>query len=220
MTIELATRFIDVLGALLLFTMMLILASGQLFRAIYAVAAQAVFLGIAGVVLWIVTGNTDLGIIAGITIVVKAILLPWLLIRVIRRVQIRREIEPVIPISVTLILAAAIVVLAFNLGATLGPVRQSITGNALPVGVALTLLGVLVMATRRKAMTQMIGLFACENGIFFTAIAISQGMPFIIEIGVILDVVLGALVMGIMMLRVRSDVDADADIADLDSLKG
>ena len=218
MTIELATRLIDVLGALLLFTMMLILASGQLFRAIFAVAAQAIFLGMAGVILGMVTGNTDLWIIAGITIVVKAILLPWLLIQVVKRVQIRREIEPVIPVSITLILAAAIVVLAFHLSATLGPVRQSITGNALPVGVALTLLGVLVMASRKKAMTQMIGLFACENGIFFTAMAISQGMPFIIEIGVILDVVLGALVMGIMILRVRSDVETD--IADLETLKG
>ncbi len=218
MTIELATRFIDVLGALLLFTMMLILASGQLFRAIYAVSAQAVFLGMAGAILGSVTGNADLWIIAGITIVVKAMLLPWLLIQVVRRVQIRREIEPVIPIAVTLILAAAIVVLSFHLSATLGPVRQSITGNALPVGVALTLLGVLVMASRKKALTQMVGLFAAENGIFFTAMAISQGMPFIIEIGVILDVVLGALVMGIMILRVRSSVDTD--IADLEALKG
>ena len=218
MSIELATRIIDDLGALLLVTMMLILASGQLFRAIFAVAAQAVFLGIAGVILGIVTGNRDLWIIAGITIVVKAILLPWLLIRVVKRVQIQREIEPAIPISVTLIIGAAIVVLAFHLSATLGPVRQAITGNALPVGVALTLLGVLVMASRKKALTQMVGLFACENGIFFTAMAISQGMPFIIEIGVILDVVLGALVMGIMILRVRSDVDTD--IADLESLKG
>ena len=218
MTIELATRFIDVLGALLLFTMMLILASGQLFRAIYAVSAQAVFLGMAGAILGSVTGNADLWIIAGITIVVKAMLLPWLLIQVVRRVQIRREIEPVIPIAVTLILAAAIVVLSFHLSATLGPVRQSITGNALPVGVALTLLGVLVTASRKKALTQMVGLFAAENGIFFTAMAISQGMPFIIEIGVILDVVLGALVMGIMILRVRSSVDTD--IADLETLKG
>ena len=218
MSIELATRLINDLGALLLVTMMLILASGQLFRAIFAVAAQSVFLGIAGVILGIVTGNRDLWIIAGITIVVKAILLPWLLIRVVKRVQIQREIEPAIPISITLILGAAIVVLAFHLSATLGPVRQAITGNALPVGVALTLLGVLVMASRKKALTQMVGLFACENGIFFTAMAISQGMPFIIEIGVILDVVLGALVMGIMILRVRSDVDTD--IADLESLKG
>jgi hydrogenase-4 component E len=218
MTVELATRLIDLLGALLLFTMLLILASGQLFRAIYAVAAQSVFLGIAGAVLGVATGNTDLWVIAGITILIKAILLPWLLIWVVKRIQIGREIEPVLPITLTLGLAAGIVVLSFNLSASLGPVRQAITGNALPVGVSLTLLGVLVMASRKKALVQMVGLFALENGIFFTAMAISQGMPLIIEIGIILDVVLGALVMGIMVLRVRSSVDTD--IADLETLKG
>jgi hydrogenase-4 component E len=218
MSADLATRLIDVLGALLLFTMLLILASGQLFRAIYAVAAQAAFLGIAGAVLGAATGNVDLWVIAGITILVKAILLPWLLIWVVRRIQIPREIEPVIPINATLALAAGIVVLAFHLSTSLGSVRQAITGNALPVGIALILLGVLVMASRRKALVQMLGLFASENGIFFTAMAISQGMPLIIEIGVILDVVLGALVMGILVLRVRSSVDTD--IADLENLKG
>jgi hydrogenase-4 membrane subunit HyfE len=217
-SVELATRLIDVLGALLLFTMLLILGSGQLFRAIYAVALQSVFLGIAGGVLAAATGNPDLWVIAGITIVVKAVLLPWLLIWVVRRVRIPREIEPVIPTSVTLSVAAGIVVLAFHLNASLGPVRQAITGNALPVGVALILVGVLVMASRRKALTQMVGLFASENGVFFTAMAVSQGMPLIIEIGVILDVVLGALVMGILVLRVRSSVDTD--IADLESLRG
>ena len=218
MSVVLAVRLINVLGALLLFTMLLILASGQLYRAIYAVAAQAVLLGIAGAVLGAATGNIDLWVIAGITIVVKAILLPWLLIRVVKRIHISRDIEPVIPINVTLLFAAGIVVLAFHLSASLGAVRQAITGNALPVGIALILLGVLVMASRRKALVQMVGLFASENGIFFTAMAISQGMPLIIEIGVILDVVLGALVMGILVLRVRSSVDTD--IADLESLRG
>lgn len=218
MSVLLAVRLINVLGALLLFTMLLILASGQLYRAIYAVAAQAVLLGIAGGVLGAATGNIDLWVIAGITIVVKAILLPWVLIGVVKRINIGREIEAVIPINVTLLFAAGIVVLAFHLSASLGSVRQAITGNALPVGIALILLGVLVMASRRKALVQMVGLFASENGIFFTAMAISQGMPLIIEIGVILDVVLGALVMGIFVLRVRSSVDTD--IADLESLKG
>ena len=218
MSVELATRLIDVLGALLLFSTLLILASGQLFRAIYAVAMQSVFLGIAGAVLGAATGNPDLWVIAGITIVVKAILLPWLLIWVVRRIQIPREIESVIPINATLALAAGIVVLAFRLSASLGPVRQAITGNALPVGIALILLGVLVMAARRTALVQMVGLFASENGILFTAMAVTQGMPLIIEIGILLDVVLGALVMGILVLRVRSSVDTD--IADLENLKG
>ena len=209
---------IDDLGALLLFTMILIVAAGQIYRAIYAVAAQSLLIAIAAAVLARATGNKDLWVIAGITLGVKATLLPWVLHRVVQRMNVRREVEPVIPIAATLALAVVIVVVSFQLSASLGPVRQAITGNALPVGIALTLTGVLVMAARKTALTQMVGLFASENGIFFTAMSVTQGMPLIIEIGVILDVILAALVMAIMVLRVRSTVDAD--IADLDRLRG
>ena len=209
---------IDDLGALLLFTMILILAAGQIYRAIYAVAAQSLLIAVAGGVLATATGNVDLWVIAGITLAVKTIVLPWVLHWVVRRMDVRREVEPVIPVAATLALAVAVVVMSFHLSATLGPVHQAITGNALPVGIALTLLGVLGMATGKTALTQMVGLFASENGIFFTAMAVTQGMPLIIEIGVILDVILAVLVMAIMVLRVRSTVDAD--IADLDRLRG
>jgi hydrogenase-4 component E len=209
---------IDDLGALLLFTMIIIVAAGQIYRAIYAVAAQSFLIAVAGAVLAASTGNMDLWVIAAITLAVKAILLPWVLHWVVQRMDVRREVEPVIPIAATLALAVLIVVVSFQLSASLGSVRQAITGNALPVGIALTLTGVLVMATRKTALTQMVGLFASENGIFFTAMAVTGGMPLIIEIGVILDVILAALVMTIMVLRVRSTVDAD--IADLDRLRG
>jgi len=215
---ETVLMLIDDLGALLLFTMILIVAAGQIYRAIYAVAAQSLLIAIAGGVLARATGNRDLWVIAGVTLAVKATLLPWVLHWVVRRMNVRREVEPVIPISATLALTVAIVVMSFQLSASLGPVRQAITGNALPVGIALTLTGVLVMATRKTALTQMVGLFASENGIFFTAMSVTEGMPLIIEIGVILDVILAALVMTIMVLRVRSTVDAD--IADLDRLRG
>ena len=208
----------DDLGALLLFTMVLIVAAGQIYRAIYAVAAQSFLISVAAAVLAMATGHKDLWVIAGITLAVKAILLPWILHRVVRRMNVRREVEPVIPIAGTLALAVAIVILSFQLSASLAPVRQAIAGNALPVGIALTLTGVLVMATRRTALTQMVGLFASENGIFFTAMSVAEGMPLIVEIGVILDVILAALVMAIMVLHVRSTIDAD--IADLDWLKG
>jgi len=209
---------IDDLGALLLFTMILILAAGQIYRAIYAVAAQSLLIAIAGAVLATSTGNVDLWVIAGVTLVVKTIVLPWVLHWVVQRMDVRREVETVCPVSATLTLAVVVIVISFHLSASLGPVRQAITGNALPVGIALTLLGVLAMATQKKALTQMVGLFASENGIFFTAMAVTQGMPLIIEIGVILDVILAALVMAIMVLRVRTTVDAD--IADLDRLRG
>jgi hydrogenase-4 component E len=215
---ETVHTIIDDLGALLLFTMILIVAADQIYRAIYAVAAQSLFIAIAGGVLATATGNVDLWVIAGITLIVKAMVLPWVLHHVVQRMNIRREVEPVIPVGATLALAVLIVVVSFQLSASLGSVRQAITGNALPVGIALTLTGVLAMATQKTALTQMVGLFASENGIFFTAMSVTQGMPLIIEIGVILDVILAALVMAIMVLRVRSTVDAD--IADLDRLRG
>ncbi len=218
MNIATVHSIIDDLGALLLFTMILIVAASQISRAIYAVATQSLFIALAGAVLATATGNVDLWVIAGITLIVKAMVLPWLLHWVVRRMDVKREVEPVIPDMATLALAVVIVVMSFHLSASLGSVRQSITGNALPVGIALTLNGVLVMATRKTALSQMVGLFAAENGIFFTAMAVTEGMPLIIEIGVILDVILAALVMTIMVLRVRSTVDAD--IADLDRLRG
>jgi hydrogenase-4 component E len=215
---ETVHTIIDDLGALLLFTMILIVAATQIYRAIYAVAAQSLLIAVAGAVLAASTGNADLWVIAGITLAVKAVVLPWVLHRVVQRMNVRREVEPVIPVAATLALTVAVVVMSFQLSATLGAVGQAITGNALPVGIALTLLGVLVMATQKTALTQMVGLFASENGIFFTAMAVTHGMPLIIEIGVILDVILAVLVMAIMVLRVRSTVDAD--IADLDELRG
>ena len=218
MSIELVHTIIDDLGGLLLFTMILIVAASQISGAIYAVASQSLFIAIAGAVLATATGNVDLWVIAGITLIVKAMVLPWLLLWVIRRMDVKREVEPVIPILATLALAMVVVVMSFHLSASLGTVRQTITGNALPVGIALTLNGVLVMATRKTALSQMVGLFSSENGIFFTAMAVNKGMPLIIEIGVILDVILAVLVMTIMVLRVRSTVDAD--IADLDRLRG
>ena len=218
MSPETVHAIVDDLGALLLFTMIVIVAAGQVYRAIYAVAAQSLLIAVAGGVLAASSGNGDLWVIAGITLVVKAMVLPWVLHRVVQRMNVRREVESVIPLVATLALAVAVVVMSFQLSASLGSVGNAITGNALPVGIALTLLGVLVMATQKTALTQMVGLFASENGIFFTAMAVTQGMPLIIEIGVILDVILAALVMAIMVLRVRSTVDAD--IADLDELRG
>ncbi len=218
MSLELAAYLIDIIGGVLLITMIIILEGGDLYHAIYTMALQSFFIALAGAVLGAATHNTDLWVIAVLTLAVKVVALPWLLLRVIRRMRVPRKIEVVVPVTVTLAIGAVIIMLAFYLSSSLGSVKQVITGNALPIGISLTLLGILVMMSRRTALMQMVGLFASENGIFFTAMAVSQGMPLIIEIGVTLDVILGALVMGVIMLHVRSSIGSD--IADLNQLKG
>ena len=218
MSLDLAAYIIDIIGALLLLTMIIILEAGDLYRAIYTMAIQSFLIALAGAVLGAATHNTDLWVIAILTLAVKVVALPWLLLRVIHRMRLHRNIEVLIPVTVTLAIAATIIMLAFHLSSSLGSVKQVITGNALPIGISLMLIGILVMMSRRTALMQMVGLFASENGIFFTAMAVSQGMPLIIEIGVTLDVILGALVMGVIMLRVKSNIGSD--IADLNQLKG
>ncbi|MFZ2653536.1 MAG: hypothetical protein WAX69_01345 [Victivallales bacterium] len=218
MSIELAAKLIDIIGAFLLITMIIILVAGDLYQAIYTMAVQSIFIALAGAVLGAATNNIDLWVISILTLAIKVVVLPYLLLKVIPRMRISRKIKPLIPVTVTLAIAAAIIMLTFYLSSSLGSVRQVITGNALPIGISLMLIGVLVMMSRCTALMQMVGLFASENGIFFTAMAVSQGMPLIIEIGVTLDVILGALVMGVIMLRVKSNIGSD--IADLDQLKG
>jgi hydrogenase-4 membrane subunit HyfE len=175
MSHELAARLIDTIGAFLLFTMILILGAGRLYRAIYAVAAQSVFISLAGAVLGAATHNADLWVIAGITLVVKVIALPWLLFWVIRRIGIVRHSHPVVPIPVTLAVAGGIVVLAFHLSSSLGAVRQAITGNALPVGISLAhgRLGDDVAASSAHPDGGAVR-FRKQH---FAAVAVSQGMP-------------------------------------------
>ena len=111
MSVDAVHTVIDDLGALLLFTMILIVAAGQIYRAIYAVAAQSFLIAVAGGVLATSTGNVDLWVIAGVTLAIKAIVLPWVLHWVLRRLNVRREVEPVIPFSATLALAVVVVVM-------------------------------------------------------------------------------------------------------------
>ncbi len=126
MSPDTVVTIVDDLGALLLFTMILIVAASQISRAIYAVAAQSLLIAVAAAVLAKATGNVDLWVIAGVTLAVKAIALPWVLHWVVRRMNVRREVEPMIPEAATLALAVAVVVLSFDLSASLGPVRQAI----------------------------------------------------------------------------------------------
>ena len=90
MSAETVHTIIDDLGALLLFTMILIVAATQIYRAIYAVAAQSLLIAVAGAVLAASTGNADLWVISGITLAVKGVVLPWVLHRVVQRRDERR----------------------------------------------------------------------------------------------------------------------------------
>jgi hydrogenase-4 component E len=137
------------------------------------------------------------------TLVVKGFVVPWLLMRAIRNVTIRREVEPLIGFTASLLLGAlgAGAGLLFSSSLPLAP--QHAHTNIVPAAFATVFTGFLILTTRKKAITQVVGYMLLENGIFLFGLLLLDAMPFLVEVGVLLDLVVGVFVMGIILHRIQ-----------------
>jgi hydrogenase-4 component E len=137
------------------------------------------------------TGQTHLYWSAGITLVLKVIVLPLILHRLIRRLNVKWDIETLINIPMTMLVGIMLVVFAFNLALPISQFSQSIARGTLGIALACVLLSFLMMITRSKAVPQVIGFLSMENGLFFAATSATYGMPMVVELGIALDVLGG-----------------------------
>ncbi len=179
------------------------LGSARLGACIRAVSMQGAALALLPVVLHGANAHT-LFLGAGI-FALKGIFIPWLLFRAIREVRIRREVEPLIGYVPTLILGALSTAGAF-IFADLLPLASAHHGGLLiPTALATIFTGFLLLITRRKAITQVLGFLVFENGIFIFAALLSQAMPLVVEAGVLLDLLVAVFVMGIVMNQINRE---------------
>jgi hydrogenase-4 component E len=153
-----------------------------------------------------------------LTLVLKVIALPWLLHRLIDRLNIRWDVETLINIPTTMLVGILLVILSFNLALPISQLAGTITRSALGIAMASVLLSFLMMITRRKAVPQVIGFLAMENGLFFAATSATYGMPMVVELGIALDVLVGAFIFGIFFFQIRETFDS-LDIHHLEKLK-
>jgi hydrogenase-4 component E len=126
--------------------------------------------------------------------------------------------EPVVDIPVTMLAGLGLVIFAFGLAEPISHLATTITRNTLGIALAVILLSFLMMITRRKAITQVIGFLAMENGLFFAATSATYGMPMVIELGIALDVLVGVFILGIFFFQIREQFDS-LDLHHLESLK-
>ena len=195
-----------------------VLAASRLATSIRLVAAQGFLLGLLPLLLHHGFGNLHLMLFAAGAIAVKAGLMPWLLMRAMREAEVRREAEPFIGFSASLLLAGLLVMGAFLLADEL-PVP---TGRAsLLVGSALATLalGALVMVTRKKAVTQVLGYLLLENGVFLFGQTLTGTLPVLVELGILLDVLAGVFVMGIAIFHINRAFD-HMSVPELTALRG
>jgi hydrogenase-4 component E len=154
------------------------------------------------------TGAMHLYFSAALTLGLKVFFLPWLLLRLIRRLGVYWDSEPLINPAGTMLLGLLVVVFAFGLAQPITALAHTATRGSIGIAVAVILLAFLTMITRRKAMSQVIGFLAMENGLFFGAMSSTYGMPMIIELGVALDILVAMLVLGVFFFQIREQFDS------------
>src|SRR5579863_3555827 len=215
--VPLDLQLLNLCAALLLLLSFAMLAQRRVVNLVNLFATQGALLFAATLLLAWRTCEHHLYLSAALTLVLKVVFLPWLLHRLIRRLQVYWDTEPLLNISGTMLVGLVVVVFAFGLAQPISALANNATRSAIGIAVAVILLSFLTMITRRKAMSQVVGFLSMENGLFFGAMSATYGMPMIVEFGVALDVLVAVLVLGVFFFQIREQFDS-LDLHHLEAL--
>lgn len=214
-----AAQILQALGALLLLTAFATVAVRLLSGAIAAYVVQSLALALVAVVVGYFTRSTDLYIVAGLTVLVKCGAIAWILRTAAARLHLQREVRPYLNIPLSLLICAALTVLAFFSSPAVVAPGTFLNEPPLAISIALVLIGLFLLSSRRHALAQVIGLLTIENGLFSGAIAIAYGMPLIVEFGILFDILIAVIVMSLLVTRIQREL-ITADTSDLRRLRG
>jgi len=217
-TLPLGQQLINLFAAILLLLAFAMLAQRRVVSLVNLFAAQGLVLALSTAVVAYTTRQTHLYESAALTLVLKVALLPWLLHRLVRRLDVRWEFEGLINIPATMLIGIVLVVFSFNLALPISQLASTVTRATLGIAMASVMLAFLMMITRRKAIPQVIGFLAMENGLLFAATSATYGMPMVVELGVALDVLVGMLILGVFFFQIREQFDS-LDLKHLEKLK-
>jgi hydrogenase-4 component E len=213
-----STQLLNFFAALLLLIAFAMLSQRRILSLIYLFAWQGAVLAMSTTVVAWSTGQHHLFFSAGLTLILKALLLPWILHRLIIRLNIKWDVETMINVPTTMLVGIGLVIFAFNMATPISQLAGTITRDALGFALASVLLSFLMMITRHKAVAQVVGFLAMENGLFFAATSATYGMPMVVELGIALDVLVGTFIFGIFFFRIRETFDS-LEIKHLEKLK-
>jgi len=211
-------QLLNMCAALLLLLSFAMLAQRRIVNLVNLLALQGTVLLVATLLLAWRTRQPHLYVSAALTLALKVVFLPWLLHRLIRRLEVYWDSESLLNIPVTMLVGLAVVVFSFGLAQPISALASTATRNSIGIALAVVLLSFLTMITRRKAMSQVVGFLSMENGLFFGAMSATYGMPMVVEFGVALDVLVAVLVLGIFFFQIREQFDS-LDLHHLEALR-
>jgi hydrogenase-4 component E len=214
----LVTQLINLFAVMLLLLSFALLSQRRVLSLIHLFTLQGATLVMSTTAMAFFTGQPHLYYSAALTFVLKVVMIPWLLHRLIVRLNVRWDIEMLINIPTTMLLGIVLVIFAFNLALPISQLSVSVARGTLGIALACVLLSFLMMITRTKAIPQVIGFLAMENALFFAATSATYGMPMVVELGIALDVLVGMIILGVFMFQIREQFDS-LDIRHLEKLK-
>lgn len=208
-------QLLNLACGLFLLTAVGVLWRRELAALITLLTVQGVALAGIAVLLAVERRHVETFVVAAVVGILKIGVLPWLLRRVLARVPEARETAPLVNVATSLLAAAALTLLAYAAARPLVDLAPSPTARAVPVGVAVVLIGFFLAATRRRAISQVVGVLLVDNGIAAVAFLASGGVPLIVELGVSADLLLAVLVLQVLTSRLRAAFGG----TDLDDLR-
>ena len=211
-------QLINLFAAVLLLLSFAMLTQRRILSLINLYAAQGLVLCLSTALVAWLTGQTHLYGSAALTLALKVVGLPWILHILIRRLNVKWDVETLINIPSMMLVGIVLVILAFNLALPISQLAGTVTRSTLGIALACVLLSFLMMITRTKAIPQVIGFLAMENALFFAATSATYGMPMVVELGIALDVLVGMIILGVFMFQIREKFDS-LDISHLEKLK-
>jgi hydrogenase-4 component E len=211
-------QLINLFAAVILMLSFAMISQRRILSLIHLFTLQGAALVCATALVGYVTHQPHLYLSAGLTLVLKVLLIPWLLHRVIERLDVRWDVETLLNIPTTMLVGIALVIFSFSLALPISRLSSSVASGTLGIALACVLLSFMMMITRSKAVPQVIGFLSMENGLFFAATSATYGMPMVVELGIALDVLVGILILGVFMFQIREQFDS-LDIRHLEQLK-
>ena len=207
----------NLLIIILLFLALLLSRVTSLKTAVNILLIQSALVALACAFVAAETSEMHTYIAAALTLVIKAGLIPYALFRIVRMLRREREVNPIISPNYSVMAAGIMIVLAYGL------IDRALPGivsrDALAAAVAMMLIGLTMIMTRRQAVLQIVGLITMENGLYLVGLSVTRGLPLIIELGVFLDVLVAVVVLVILTYRLkRSFMSTDTSM--LKKLKG
>jgi hydrogenase-4 component E len=197
-------------GLILIFVTLidlLLLGTGRLRSCIRIVAVQGAIIGLLPLLVSRDGFSLRLSLVALVTIALKGVVFPRLLLRSMRSANVRREVDPVIGYTTSILTGVVLAGGSFWMASRMQLPIVPVSDLVLPVALTTILCGFLLIVSRRQALSQVVGYLVLENGIYIFGTALAHEEPLLVEMGILLDVLVAVLVMGVAIFHISREFD-------------